>query len=100
MCGDVIDVTLYVDGEVVERASHDARACSLVHASADLLDRAVVGRSLDAARDLAARVASAVKGAALLPEGFDAIAPVLLMPARQKCVLLPWAALLAAIDER
>lgn len=99
LCGDVIDLTVGVDGDVVRGSSHHLRACSLVRASAEILDREVQGLTLDAARGLAARVASAMNGSVALPDGFDAVASVLLMPSRRKCVLLPWQALAGALDQ-
>jgi nitrogen fixation protein NifU and related proteins len=99
LCGDVIDLTVGIDGDVVRGASHHAQACSLVRASAEILEREVEGLTFEGAAVLATRVAGAMRGERPLPDRFDAVAPVLLMPSRRKCVLLPWDALLAAIDQ-
>lgn len=97
LCGDVIDLTVGLSGGSIGRASHTARACSLVRASAAILDRKVPGLSVGAARELRERVAAAMRGVAPLPEGFDDVAAALLLPSRRKCVLLPWDALAEAL---
>lgn len=98
LCGDVIDLTVVLDDDQVVSASRRSRACSLVNASARILETVVPGRSFDEARALAERVQQAVRGHGPLPDGFDVVAPVLLMPSRRKCVLLPWEALTEALD--
>lgn len=98
LCGDVIDLAVAIDGDTIVDVSHQARACSLVRASAELLDRTVPGLAAAAGRALAAELERALSGSAALPAGFDAVAPALLMPSRRKCVLLPWLALRAALD--
>lgn len=99
LCGDVIDLTVELVGDRVVTATHRARACTLVNASAQLLETAVSGRSFEDARVLGGRVDRAVRGLGPLPDGFETLAPVLFMPSRRGCVLLPWNALLSALDE-
>lgn len=98
LCGDVIDLTVSLTDGRVGSASHRARACSLVNASARILAGAVPGLTPAEARGLALRVGRAMQGAEPLPGGFEALAPALLMPSRRRCVLLAWEALLEALD--
>jgi nitrogen fixation NifU-like protein len=98
LCGDAIDMTIDLADGRIAAASHRARACSLVKASAALLATSARGRTPDEARALAARVDGALHGNGRLPDGFEDLAPVLLMPSRRGCVLLPWLALLDALE--
>lgn len=97
LCGDVIDLTVSVADDRVREATYQARACSLAVASARALAELLPQRSVSEARDLAARLELAVRGKAPLPEGFEAIAPVRLLPSRRGCALLPWRALVDAL---
>ena len=97
LCGDVIDVSISIDRDRVVSTSHHARACSLTVASARIIDAVVPGRSVDDVRGLAGIVERAVRGGDALPDGFDAIAMVRVMPSRKACVLLPWHAVLDAL---
>lgn len=98
LCGDVIDLTVGVADGRIARASYRARACSLVKASAALLEEAVRGRTLDEARALAARIDRAMHGLDTLPDGYERLSGALLLPSRRGCVLLPWRALVDGID--
>lgn len=97
LCGDEVELTVTLDSGRIASAAHRARACSLANASARVLEQTVPGLTPAGARELAARVERALRGSAGLPDGFDAIAPVLLMPSRKRCVLLPWQALTDAL---
>jgi nitrogen fixation NifU-like protein len=98
LCGDEIDLTVDVADGRIGPVSHRARACSFVRASATLLETAAPGRTLEDARELAERVDRALRGADTLPDGFERLAPALLMPSRRTCVLLPWRALIDALE--
>ena len=98
LCGDEIELTISVAGGVIDMASDRTRACSLTRSSARLLARLVPGMTAAQARALAQRVDRAMKGTDALPDGFDEVAGVVLMPSRRRCVLLPWAALAEALD--
>lgn len=98
LCGDVIDLVAKTWDDRVVSATYRAHACSLARASAAILARTVPGRSVDEALALSSRLGGALRGEGALPDGFDDVAPALLMPARRKCVLLPWAALAEALS--
>lgn len=93
LCGDTIELSVGVLDGLVRPAGHQTHACSLVVASANVLLRLVAGRTVDGARELADRIERAVNGLEALPDGCEPIAPVLLLPARRRCALLPWQAL-------
>ncbi len=98
LCGDAIVLTVSVTGDLVEGTRQQARACSLTAASARALAELVPGRTVVDARDLAARLERAMRGEVPLPDGLDAVAPALLLPSRRGCVLLPWRALVQAVE--
>lgn len=98
LCGDVIDLTIDLAGGRIGAASYRARACSLVKASAGLLEAAAPGRTFDEARALAAHIDRALDGLDTLPGGFERLSGALLMPSRRGCVLLPWRALVDGLD--
>jgi nitrogen fixation NifU-like protein len=98
LCGDTIDLTVeLVDGRIGSAASL-ARACSLVKDSAALLEAVAPGRTPDEARAVVACIDRAVRGRDTWPVGFERLEPVLLMPSRRGCVLLPWQALRDALE--
>ena len=100
MCGD--RVTVFVrrqDGRVAE-AGFEARGCELTRASADLMCDTVRGHDPDAVRRMAADVGELARtgvceacGEALKP-----LSAVHEFPSRVRCVTLPWAALVSALD--
>jgi nitrogen fixation NifU-like protein len=98
LCGDTIEISVGIGGGVLRPVGHEAHACSLVITSAVTLLRLVDGRTVAEARVLADRIERALRHADSLPEGADALAPALLLPARRRCVLLPWQALIAALE--
>ena len=98
LCGDTIEVSVGIVEGVLRPVGHQAHACSLVITSAVTLLKVVDGRTIAEARVLSDRLERALRHADSLPEGCDALAPALLLPARRRCVLLPWQALIAALE--
>lgn len=100
LCGDTIELSIGILDGLVRPAGHQTHACSLVVTSADLLLRVVAGKTVAATLELADRIERAVSGLEALPDGCEAIAPVLLLPSRRRCALLPWQALRDALSGR
>jgi nitrogen fixation NifU-like protein len=103
LCGDRIslDLTL-VDGRVRELA-HKARGCLLCQAAASVIGARAPGREAAALRIVADQLAQAIAGdpaaiGASWPE-LSAFAPVHAHRSRHECVLLPFQALVQALDE-
>jgi nitrogen fixation NifU-like protein len=103
MCGDRVTVFARCAGAVVEQAGFEARGCEITVASADLMCEAVAGRS----RADIARMASEVEAMArtglcdACDPALQALKPLSAVheyPSRVRCVTLPWAALVAALD--
>ena len=100
MCGDRVTVFVRRDGGVVAEAGFEARGCELTRASADLMCEAVQGHDPAAVRRMAADVDTLARtgtcdacGAELRP-----LSAVHEFPSRVRCVTLPWAALVSALD--
>lgn len=93
----MIDVEVRVEGGTLRDLAHRERGCAIVAASASVLHEAVHDASVTQARALAERLRAALSGEEPLPLALAALAPVRLLPARRRCALLPWEALLAAL---
>ena len=105
MCGDRITVFVRHEGPAVAEAGFEARGCELTRASADLMCEAVAGHVPDAVRRMAAAVEAMARtgrceacGTAM--EALKPLSAVHEFPSRVRCVTLPWAALVAALDAR
>lgn len=101
LCGDRVAVSLRLDrlGRITD-IRHDSQACLLCLASASLMAQHVPG--LDAAmlvsdRD-ALRASLRNEAGTAVAGHFAALAGVAPYPSRHRCVLLPWEALLAALE--
>jgi nitrogen fixation NifU-like protein len=99
LCGDRVEVDLRLDerGAVAE-LRHRTQGCLICTASASLMAGDVCGRDADA---VAARVSALRRGLASGEgEGLGELAAltgVSAHPSRQRCALLPWEALQAAL---
>ena len=103
MCGDRVKVFVRRSGGSVGAAGFEARGCEITVASADLMCEAVRGRSPEEVRRMAASVEAMARtgrceacGAAL--QAMRPLSAVHEYPSRVRCVTLPWAALVAALD--
>lgn len=107
-CGDQVELRLTVTNGRIVAASFAARGCAISTASAALLDEVIVGAPVGDARKRAQLWITTLNGTvdsnhvdgadwAEYPEAplFDAIAG---NSARHRCALLPWEALLAALE--
>jgi nitrogen fixation NifU-like protein len=101
LCGDNYTVFLKMDGDVVTDASFQGSGCCISKASASLLTSAVKGHTKSEVKALFDKVHEMVtKGAA---NGEDlgklaVFAGVHKFPARVKCAILSWHAVLAAME--
>ena len=102
LCGDQLKLFLRKEGERVEEISFVGSGCCISKASASLLTEAVRGRRQPEIRSLFEQVHDMVTTG---KPGHDVgklsvFAGVHKYPARVKCAILPWHALLAALDGR
>ncbi|WP_260582240.1 iron-sulfur cluster assembly scaffold protein [Sphingopyxis sp. PET50] len=101
LCGSRILLDLDADdvGRVTAIGLH-VEACALGQASAALLARHAAGRSLDDIRAARAAIAAWFAGDGERPDwpGFDLLAPAKDYPARHGAILLPFDAVIAALE--
>lgn len=101
ICGDNYTVYLKMDGDVVQDASFQGSGCCISKASASLLTAAVKGRTKAEVKSLFEKVRAMVTTGAATDEGVGKLAVfagVHKFPARVKCAILSWHAVVAAVD--
>jgi len=102
LCGDEITVFAHVeDGKVLE-VTFQGAGCSISQSSASMMTEAVAGRTMDDARDLAARFRGMMAGEVEPDEDafgdLVALKGVVKYPIRIKCAVLSWDVLQEALD--
>lgn len=101
LCGDRVAVSLRLDEQGrVQTLRHDSQGCLLCLASASLMALHAPGLDRDGivqGRD-ALRASLREEDGAPVADEFAALAGVAPYPSRHRCVLLPWEALLDAMD--
>ena len=100
MCGDRVTVFIRRAGGMLDDAGFEARGCELTKASADLMCETVAGLGTAEVRRMAADVETMAR-TGTCPACLQALKPLSAVhefPSRLRCVTLPWAALVAAID--
>lgn len=101
ICGDNYVVFLKMDGDRVEDASFQGSGCCISKASASLMTGAVKGKSKAEVQALFEKVHELITTGAGDEEGVGKLAVfagVHKFPARVKCAILSWHAVLAAVE--
>jgi nitrogen fixation NifU-like protein len=108
LCGDRIEISLRVVGDLIEEAAFDGEACAICMASASMLCGLAPGRTVAALRqlsddlnralhqDVGAGLAGDRAQGALLQE-LHALLGVRPYPSRIRCATLPWSAAATAL---
>ena len=99
LCGDNLKLFLTLDGETIKDASFVGSGCCISKASASLLTENVIGKSRTEASQMFERVRDLVTtGKTTGDVGKLAVfAGVYKYPARVKCAILAWHALIGAL---
>lgn len=103
LCGDEVLLSAKLNHDTIVDIGTGGRGCSISQATASMMAESVVGGSIDHARRLAASFRRMMSGGGEI-EGLDenedllALQGVKRFPVRVKCALLPWAALIEALD--
>lgn len=101
VCGDNITLFLKLDDGVIKDISFQGSGCAISKASSSILTDALKGRSKDEVKALFEQVREMVT-TGKAPEGdfgkLAVFAGVHKFPARVKCAILPWHAVIAAVD--
>ena len=103
LCGDVVTVQTRILDGVVHDIACEGRGCALSRAAASIMSTMVRGRDAAAARSLAAAFEHLVRGApdAAIPDELGelrAFAGVRRFRSRRICAMLPFQALIRALD--
>src|ERR1700757_4041975 len=101
LCGDNYTVLLKMDGDVVQDATFQGSGCCISKASASLLTSAVKGKTKAEVKALFEKVHDLVTTGTVSDEGVGkqaVFAGVHKFPARVKCAILSWHAVLAAVE--
>lgn len=101
-CGDVIELSVKIEDNVITDIAFDGVGCTISTASASMMTEAVLGKSLEQAQELAEVFSQMVQGQQndKQKELGDAalLAGVAKFPQRIKCATLSWNALKKAMD--
>lgn len=101
LCGDNVRMYLLVEGDVIRDISFQGSGCAISKASASLMTDCLKGRTVRDAKKLFEQVRGMVTTGAV--EGDDlgklaVFAGVHKFPARVKCAILPWHAVISAVE--
>ena len=103
LCGDRATLDVAVSGHAITAIGHKVRGCLLCKAAATVITQAAPGRDAAVVRAVAGQVDAMLKAGGGMPTGawaaLAAFRPVIAHKSRHDCVLLPFQALVAALDE-
>ena len=100
-CGDRVTMDVAMEGNRIAGIAHDTHACVLTQASASILGGELVGLSREEVEALKESVAAMLEGAEPPAAPFDTFSHfdgVADHKSRHRCVLLPFEAVLAALN--
>ena len=101
LCGDQVTMYLLMDDDVVKDISFQGSGCAISKASASLLTDSLKGRSKDEVKELFTKVHDMVTTGKVNGDEVGKLAVfagVHKFPARVKCAILPWHAVMAAVE--
>ena len=97
LCGDNIDILLALDKDKISAVQLLVSGCALLKASSNALAEKILHMHVAEVRSLAENFIDAFKGDRELPSGSENLKELLVLkdfPARSRCVLLPFEAML------
>jgi nitrogen fixation NifU-like protein len=102
LCGDRYTIYARLNGDTVQEISFQGSGCAISKASASILTEALKGKPLSEVKALFDKVHEMITtGHTANGVGkLAALAGVHKFPARVKCAILPWHAVLAAVEGR
>lgn len=101
LCGDQITLYLQMDGDIVRDISFQGSGCAISKASASLLTDSLKGKGREEIRRLFDQVREMITTGKVDGDEVGKLAVfagVHKFPARVKCAILPWHAMVAAMD--
>jgi nitrogen fixation protein NifU and related proteins len=103
LCGDQVTVFLKVEDEVIRDISFQGSGCAISKASASMMTAQLKGKTRKEARAMFSAYHDLVTSGTTPTEDVGklaAFAGVHKFPARVKCAILPWHAVMAALDDK
>src|SRR5687768_17397755 len=101
LCGDNYTIYALMEGEVVKELTFQGSGCAISKASASLLTDALKGKNKSEVKALFDKVHEMIMSGRVNEDGIGKLAVfagVHKFPARVKCAILPWHAVLAAVE--
>jgi nitrogen fixation NifU-like protein len=107
LCGDRVNVTLQVDGELLRDVRCEVKGCAICRASGSMMAEAIIGAELSVVRGLCGRFLaalaatpspSAAESEAAEWGPMSALLEARRFPNRRRCATLGWEALVRALD--
>jgi nitrogen fixation protein NifU and related proteins len=101
LCGDTYTLYAVMDGDVIKDIAFQGSGCAISKASASLLTDSLKGKTKAEAKALFDKVHDMVTTGNVSDSGMGKLAVfagVHKFPARVKCAILPWHAVLAAVE--
>lgn len=96
-CGDTIDLYLTIENGRIADVRFAGEGCALSTAAASMMTEAIKGKSLEEVQELTTHFRAYISGESEdldeALEDFEAFQGVRQLPARVKCVTLPWVTL-------
>ena len=103
LCGDQVTMYLHMEGDVVKDISFQGSGCAISKSSASLLTTALKGKTRDEVKTIFNEVREMVTTGNATGQHLGKLsvfAGVHKFPARVKCAILPWHAMVAALDQK
>ncbi len=99
-CGDDIEVGFSLTGNIIQSIQFRGRGCSVCIASASMMTESTKGQSAEYVKNIAAQMQRWIAGEDVnIPDMLLPLEAVRRHPARKKCVMLAWHALVEGMDE-
>jgi nitrogen fixation NifU-like protein len=99
LCGDQVQVFVRMEGDRIADVGFQGSGCPISKASASMMTTILKGKTRGEAKQLFDRFhATVTTGEPQANEKLSAFAGVHKFPARVKCAILPWHAVVAALD--
>ena len=99
LCGDQLTLYVWVEGGVIQEIGFQGKGCAISKASASMMTTILKGKTRGEAKQLFDLFhATVTTGEPQANEKLSAFAGVHKFPARVKCAILPWHAIVAALD--
>jgi nitrogen fixation protein NifU and related proteins len=99
-CGDSIQLTLQLDGEIITDAKFEGEGCAIAMSSVDLMAEALAGKTIDQALAMIESFQGMMRGDLEFPHELrklNVLKGVAQFPVRIKCANLGWHTLRAAL---